>query len=208
MKSFFHPDSKLFQILNTFADLVLLNILTLICSMPIFTIGAATTALYFSVEKLQRKEGSLFRSYIQSFKQNFLQATVLWIILLVVGVAIYFGLIFYKTMGNVLFLIPTAISVLIWCVVVSWMFPLVAKFYLPTSHAIKNAFLCGIAYWPVSLLMTALNFLPFALCVFAPSSFLQVGFLWLTIWFSAVVFCNLQLLRIPFTLLAEAKDIQ
>ena len=76
MGRIFSLDSPLFSFLNKVADLILLNILTMICCLPIITIGASMTALHYVVLKMVRDEESyIVRSYFKSFRQNFKQAT-------------------------------------------------------------------------------------------------------------------------------------
>ena len=81
MGRIFSLDSPLFSFLNKVADLILLNILTMICCLPIITIGASMTALHYVVLKMVRDEESyIVRSYFKSFRQNFKQATIIWLI--------------------------------------------------------------------------------------------------------------------------------
>ena len=69
--------------LNRFADLMILNLLFLLTSIPIFTIGASLTALYSVCFHLGTdREGSTFRDYFAAFKENFRQATALFLLLL------------------------------------------------------------------------------------------------------------------------------
>ena len=51
MNRLFSLDGKLFHILSRIADLILLNVLWLLSSLPIITIGASTTALYYVMLK-------------------------------------------------------------------------------------------------------------------------------------------------------------
>ena len=90
MGRFFDLDSPLMSALNKLADLISLNILVIICSLPVFTIGASMTALHYVVLKMVRnEEGYIIKSFFKSFKQNFRQATIIWLILLVlIGVLI------------------------------------------------------------------------------------------------------------------------
>ena len=77
----FAPDGKLAGFLNALGNLIVLNILTLICSIPIFTFGASMTALYTMVMRMARKEdGKIISEYFKAFKANFKQATILWLI--------------------------------------------------------------------------------------------------------------------------------
>ena len=71
----FAPDGKLAGFLNALGNLIVLNILTLICSIPIFTFGASMTALYTMVMRMARKEdGKIISEYFKAFKANFKQA--------------------------------------------------------------------------------------------------------------------------------------
>ena len=77
----FSPDGALARLLNTLGNLIVLNILTIICCVPVFTAGAAMTALYTMVMRMVRKEdGKIISEYFKAFKVNFKQATILWLI--------------------------------------------------------------------------------------------------------------------------------
>ena len=81
MGEFFSLDSKFMQVANKFADLMLLNILTLVCCVPIFTIGAAVTAMHSVLLKIYRNEESyITKQYFKSFKENFKQSTLIFLI--------------------------------------------------------------------------------------------------------------------------------
>ena len=79
----FGIDSKFYEVVSRIADLVVLNLLFVLCSLPIITIGASTTALYGVTKKMaENREGYIFRNYFRLFKENFKQSTIMWIILL------------------------------------------------------------------------------------------------------------------------------
>ena len=81
----FRFESPVMQFIGKVADFILLNLLTLVCSLPIITFGAAYTAKYYvSMKIIRGEEGTLFKAYFKSFKENFKQATLIWIIQLVV----------------------------------------------------------------------------------------------------------------------------
>ena len=83
MGKLFDLESPLFSGLNKMADLIYLNLLTFVCCIPIITIGASMTALNYVVLKMVRNEDShLTRQFFKSFKQNFKQATIIWLIIL------------------------------------------------------------------------------------------------------------------------------
>lgn len=81
MDKIFNLDSPVMQALNKVADLIWLNILTMVCCIPIITVGAALTAQHYVVLKMVRnREGYITRSFFKSFKANFKQATCIWLI--------------------------------------------------------------------------------------------------------------------------------
>ena len=81
----FNLDSPLMQFLNKVADLMWLNVLTLICCIPIVTVGPALTALHYMALKIARDEECyIARDYFKSFKLNLRQGIVIWLIELVV----------------------------------------------------------------------------------------------------------------------------
>ena len=77
----FEQGSPFIRLLDRIADLLVLNLLTLLLCLPVITAGAALTAMHYVLLKLVRdEEGYIVKSYFRSFKRNFLQATALWLI--------------------------------------------------------------------------------------------------------------------------------
>ncbi len=75
-------ESKLHAVLTAVIDIVWLGLLWLVCSLPVLTLGAASTALYYAMVKSVRHErGSLTKSFFRSFRENFRQGTLLWLLL-------------------------------------------------------------------------------------------------------------------------------
>ena len=88
----FNPDNKIANFLTKIMYLAWLNFLWLLCSLPIVTIGASTTAVYYTAMRMARDdEGYIARDFFHSFKENFLQATGVWLIVLV-----FFGMICFN----------------------------------------------------------------------------------------------------------------
>ena len=86
MGGLFAADGKLAQILGNIADLVILNVLWIVCSIPIVTAGAAATAFYSVTLKLIKNEESyVTRSFFRAFRENFKQSTIVWLVLLAVA---------------------------------------------------------------------------------------------------------------------------
>ena len=90
MKWFFDMDNPVMRTLSMLADIVILNLLTLFCSLPIVTAGAAFTALNDACIRLVRMEdGELGRDYFRAFKANFKNGTLAWLLFLACAVLLY-----------------------------------------------------------------------------------------------------------------------
>ena len=79
-------DNRIIRILTTLCDFLILNILWLVCSVPVITAGASTTALYSVMFKIIKKEeGDIIKSFLKAFRQNFKQSTIIWLLLIGTG---------------------------------------------------------------------------------------------------------------------------
>ena len=85
----FSYESKFSQVMLKLSYSCWLNLLWFICSIPVFTIGASTTALYTVTLKIaDETESNITKQFFQAFKRNFVQATRLWLIMLLAGILI------------------------------------------------------------------------------------------------------------------------
>lgn len=120
-----------------------LNILWLLCSLPVFTIGAATTALIYSCMKLHKDEGYVTKNFFGSFKENFKQSTIIWLIYLILGALIVLNLLFWKQQGSgnrFIFGFLGAIIVL-YGISLSYVFAIQARFVNPIKNTLRYSVL-------------------------------------------------------------------
>lgn len=172
MKGLFNYDGPVMSAMSRIADLIILNILTVLCCIPIITAGAALTALHYMTIKMVRKEDCyIVRGYFKSFKQNFRQATIIWLILLV-AMFIIWGDFFILNSGIIS--LPKAFSVIIMAVgflfmmMVIYTFPVLARFDNTIRNTLKNAFFMSILNLPRTLLVIVIYVLPFVILLTAP----------------------------------------
>lgn len=161
---FLNLDSPLMQGLGKMADLMWLNVLTLICCLPIVTIGASLTAMNYMALKIARNEECyITRGFFKSFKENFRQATVIWLIFLVVILILAGDFAIIKSsgveFGDIFQGIFIAISVLV-LFTLMYVFPVLAKFENTVFRTIKNAFLMSLMQFPKTILMIILYVIP------------------------------------------------
>lgn len=164
----FDIDGPLMRFLGKAADLMWLNVLTMICCVPIFTTGAAFTALHYMCLKIVRDEESyITKGYFKSFKENFRQSTIIWMAMLFI--AAFLGLDFYiiidmkVELPHIVKLFVLAVGVLVAFTAVM-IFPVQAKFANPIKYTIKNAFALSVLQFPKTFLMLVLLFVPMILC--------------------------------------------
>lgn len=173
---FFSYESKFSQLLLKLCYACYLNLLWFVCSLPIVTIGASTTALYYSCLKIVRDEDShVGATFFRAFRENFRQATVLWLILLGVGLFLAGdGYILYHlrqstegTMAVVWTLILALVIALavMYVIVLEHVFPLLASVSNTNAAMLKNAFLIGTHYLFATILVFAVHFAMFFVVV-------------------------------------------
>lgn len=177
MGRFFNMDNKFFVFMGRLADLCMLNILCIICCLPVVTAGASLTALYYVTMKMVRNEESyIFRSFFKSFKQNFRQATVINLIMLAAAALLYLDTRITKAMadpvGKILAMI-FALFTMIYLIILLYLYPVLAKFYNSIKNTLKNALLMGIRHLPYTFLMLAVCASPL-LILFIPSFQVQM----------------------------------
>ena len=103
MQTLFSPDSKFMQTMSRIADLLLLNFFFLLTCVPIVTIGAASTAMYTVCFRFgSEREAGTVRSYFRAFRENFKQATVLWLVILLCGVTAGINVFLFYSMSGIL----------------------------------------------------------------------------------------------------------
>ena len=76
-------NSPVIPFLNKMTDLIILNVIWLLCCLPVVTVGAATTATYYvSITSIRCGDGYVMKRFFASFRKNFLQVTPVWLCIL------------------------------------------------------------------------------------------------------------------------------
>ena len=205
MRFLFDPDSLVMRFLSRFADIVILNLVFLLTCIPVFTIGAANTALFDVVNRMDtEREGKLLSTYFRSFQENFKQSTALWLILLLFGAATYLNMTRFSFLGESSYVLGYALFVVSMLVLVlevfvfSYGFPLLSRFRNTTRRTALNALLLSIGNLPRTLVVSVLHCFPWALLIVNFYTFIQLGFIWLTMYFAAAAYFNSRVLKKVF----------
>lgn len=144
----FKYDSGLMTFLGKVTDIVILNLLTLLCCLPIVTIGASITAAHYTALKMHRDtDNYVFRNFFRSLKTNILQSTLIWIIWMVVAGLSVFAYLSYpdEGIGTVLKIVMCSMLIFI-AMTTMWLFPLQSRFVNKIGITIRNAFFFSCRY--------------------------------------------------------------
>ena len=190
MKELFKLNSPWVQRFAMLTNLVCLNILWLVCCIPVITAGAATSALYHTVFLYHNKEDdAVLRPFFRAFRTNFKQSTLLFLPLLAALVLVVFDLVYLASYGKgtaVLFLLILVILLLMGMLI--HLFPLIARFDMNAKALLRTAFSLTALHLPGTLTVIALLVLPVVLLLFFPDWFLRFGAAWAGVWFSAIAY--------------------
>jgi uncharacterized membrane protein YesL len=195
MGRIFNMDNKFFTFMSRVADLIILNVVFIVCCIPIVTIGASVTAMNYVTMKMARNEESyIVKSFFKSFRENFKQATIIWLILLVAGLLLGMdfrivqqvestGLLKVVTYG--LYMVA-----LIYAMVLSYIFPLLAKFDNTIKNTFKNAMLMSIRHLPFTIVILLVGFAPAIATLTIPIVLAYGLIVWIMVGFSLIAFLN------------------
>ena len=165
MGSFFNYDSPLMSGLGKLADLIILNLLTMLFCIPIVTIGASLTACHYVALKIKRGEGYVIKNFWKSFRENFVQSTAIALIVsLGLGISLFVAL-FFNVEGTMASISRGVLfaATIFWGFIACWVFPLQSKFANTIKNTIKNSFLLSFKYLFRTILMLVINLLPVVL---------------------------------------------
>lgn len=149
----FDIDGGLFRTLSRISDLIILNLLFLVTAIPVVTIGVNLTAVCSITNKMVRNEESyIWRSYWKSWKQNFRQGLIIWLVFLAFGAFLLADCFLASRMGNGGFPLKVIFTLLFvfWIMGLSYVFPILSRFDNSTKNIIRNAILMSIRHLPFS----------------------------------------------------------
>lgn len=203
LQGLFNYDNPVWRFIGKLGDLILLNLLWVICCIPVFTAGAATTAVYYVTLKLVRDEDdSTIKSFFHSFTQNFKQATLIWLLILLAGGLLAFDLWFILggAAAGVLISLPPAVKTvfiaifggmtLIFLFITTYVFPLQARFYNTIKHTLFNALFMSVRHLFQTMGILIIDGLLIAVVYFALFLMPQAAMLLLLFGFPLIAFVN------------------
>ena len=203
-------DNVIVRALNKICDMVCLNVLWLICCIPIVTIGAATTALYTVMLKMvKNEEGYIFRGFFKAFKSNFKQSTIIWIILLLLGIVCWIDFrvagVISGTAGIVLRSIFLLVGVVLFSVMI-YVFPLTARYENTIRATFRNAVILTVGKLPYTILMIAVTVGAVIVSLWNTATLMFALPLWFLIGGSLIAWINSYILRRVFLVFEDNEN--
>lgn len=157
--SFFSIDGGLYRFVCRFIDLVKLNLLWIVFSLPVVTIGASTVAAYsVALKMVDDEESYVARSFVKEFKNNFKQGTILGIIFLIATYAIYLDYEINRVSveGSLALIVVGIVSVFVYVAAMLYSFPLLARYENGIVATIQNSMEISRRYFGKTLLIVVL----------------------------------------------------
>ena len=190
--------------------LMCLYILWLVCSIPVITVGASTTALYTVVLKMvKNEEGYILKDFLKAFKSNFKQSTIAWIMILMIGIICWVDQQIVSQIAEPMGMMMNVAVFIVGFIVLAvtiYIFPLIARYENTLRAALKNAVLISIARLPYTLLMMTVLVAAIIVSMWNGYIFMIAITIWCFIGVSAVAYINSCILRRVFLIFETNED--
>ena len=172
-----NPDGRIMNFLSRLGDMFILNILYLVCCIPIITIGAATTALYYNTLKMaENRESYVWKDFIKSFKQNFRQATIIWLMILVVFGVLAADFLLLGGMGQEISSVVAIVAIVLGIFLIMigvYVFPVLARFDNTVKNTVKNSLIMAVRHLPSTIVIVLIHGLPLLLAFVSLQAFVK-----------------------------------
>ncbi len=182
VKDIFQPDNLFSEVMTKIFDILLLNLLWLLCSLPAVTFGASTTALYAVMMKLVRgEENGIVKSFFKSFRQNFRQSLPVTALLFIFGavLAVDFHVLGRTGTKGASVMYGGCIALFIFGAgVFGYVFPLLAKFENTVKNTLVNGAKIAVTHLWQTAVMILINSAPLVWFLISPDTFSVIFWLW------------------------------
>lgn len=214
MKGIFGYDGVLYRITERIGNLILLNLLYLICCIPIVTIGPATIALhYVTLKYAEKTEDRVWAPFFHSFRQNLKQGIIVGLISTVIGAFLAFDLSYiYQIASNEMtfnkfILVAVALASIVYLMAITYVYPLLARFDNSLRQMFRTTIILAIRHLPATVCMTIIAAAPILLLFYTPTSFLIALTFYFFIGFATVAFLQDKLMaRIFWQYIPKESD--
>lgn len=198
MRNLFNPESFWMVFLSRLFDFFVLNIVAVVCALPVVTVGASVTGLYAAMAAFAGGREVRLRVFFSAFRRQFARATLVWLVLLGMGYAVYLDLqiVAGVSAGGLRVAVLAGVFFLALCLLLTAaaLFPMLAVEDGASLRVLcRRAFVTAVARLPQTVFLTALWLLPLGVWAVSPTWFLVLGFLWAFLWFVLTAWLGVKL---------------
>lgn len=170
MQNFFRSDAQPWAMMGRLADILILNILFIITSIPVITIGASLSALSYTCLKIWDNDAqSYITDYFYAFKQNLKQSTLLYLLHILIGAALSF--LAYQILQNgadLLLYVCISVLRLFHIVIVLYSYFISARFENTIGNILLHSFVLSITHFGYSIAILSIAGIPLLCYVLIP----------------------------------------
>lgn len=171
MAKLFRIDSPFMDAMTKLFDLVALNLIFLLCCLPVVTIGASCTALHAVTLKMAAgNDPPILKSFFLAFRDNWRQATLTWLLLLAAGGFLYVDLLISAQggAGGLLMKCVFGFFSILYLLVLLYIFPIQSRYRNTIKMNLQNSLLMAIRQLPKTVLLAATVVLPVLAALYGP----------------------------------------
>lgn len=207
-----NEDNVIHIFLNKLGDIIVANLLFLVCCIPIITIGPALTALYHCMLRtVKGNNNGTTKTFFRAFKENFRQSLIVWLGLLAVGFILFLNIRFLQNTASAvskpLFYVSLGIAGLV-IILALYIFPVIAAFANTTMNLLKNAYVFAFLHFPSTLAIAVISILPMFMTYRDVKLLPLYACCWFFFGFGLTAYVNSLLLYRMFKAFLEKEDEQ
>ena len=167
----FSPEGKLYKFMVRFTDCVKLELLWLLFSLPIVTLGASTAAAFsVTLAMVREEEGKIGADFFRAFKANLKQGIAMTFITLLCIWAVYLDLQLIDTENGVIFLVTAVVAIYVFTFSLLYASPLIARYENTLLRTIRNSFRLSMKFFVRSLLLVVITALECAVFMWSSTT--------------------------------------
>ena len=207
------PENPVMIFMEKVFNMMLANILFLICSIPVITIGAALTGMIQVIQdQIYNEEQPVIRRFFEAFRENFRQATIAFLMLAVflIGMTCNALLVLTYVQGwiaQILYILLAVLTAVVLCIM-SYLFPMLVRYRNTLRDHLNNSLILTVVKLPRTIAMLFLNLLFFLIPFFSFRIFLATLVFWLIIGFAFIAYSDTRILAPVFKQMEEKNTVE
>ena len=159
-----NEDNVVHVFLNKLGDIVIANLLFILCCIPVITIGPSLTALYHCMMRtVKGNNNGTTKTFFRAFKENFKQSLIIWLLILAAGAVIILNIRFLLhaegSAAHMLFYLSVGVLTLL-IIFTLYIFPVIATFANTLGALCRNAFLLAFMHFPTTIAIAVITIFP------------------------------------------------